>query len=170
MALLSATMAFFSFSPPSSVWDGLRCTPLIPPFSHAPFLPLSSPLLFPPGGTAIRPVCTDDLRYHQHHSKWIYSLPSLLRWPPTPACLNGDTWLSKLFSLTLINATGTMINGETWLIMYGVRDGDTQRESARLWRPQRPSKAITAWVADMKEDWLEVNVMYLPQDKHVGES
>lgn len=118
-----------------SVW-GVSVLPLLlrPPypylFSHAPFLPLFPPLLFSPGGTAIQSVCTDDLCYHQHHSKWIYSPSSFLRWPPTLSCLYRNTWLSKFFSLTLMHATGPMINGETWPIMYVDRDYNTTNQGS----------------------------------------
>lgn len=123
---------FFDFWPPSLVWVGLRCTPLNPPFFpmlHFSLFPL--PCLSSPEGTIIEPVCTDDLRYHQHPSKWIYSPPSLLRCSPTRSCLYIDTRLSE-FSLTLMHATGPVINGETWLFYVC---GQRLCESVRLWQP-----------------------------------
>lgn len=68
----------------------------VPPRSFVSLLLLPTPVLLSspsPGSTATRPVWKDDLCYHQHPTKWIYSPTGLLRWSATPPCLHGDTWL-----------------------------------------------------------------------------
>lgn len=96
-ALLSATAALFSpcpslsFAFQHSVW-GSETDPSKPslfPWSISPSLPHSA--FFFPGGTAFKPVCTDDPRYHQHPSKWIYSPLTLPGCSATPPCLNSYT-------------------------------------------------------------------------------
>lgn len=58
-------------------------------------LPIPMLLSLPstPRGAATRPVCKDDLCYHQHPSKWIYSPTALLGWSASLSCLYSDTWL-----------------------------------------------------------------------------
>lgn len=55
--------------------------------------PVPCSFLSPPGGTTTRPVSKDDLCYHQHPSKCIYSPTGLPGRSATLPCLYGDTWL-----------------------------------------------------------------------------
>lgn len=55
--------------------------------------PVPCSFLSPPGGTNTRPVSKNDLCYHQHPSKCIYSPTGLPGWSAALPCLYGDTWL-----------------------------------------------------------------------------
>lgn len=101
-----------SFAFQLGVW-GSQTDPSKPslfPWSISPSL---SPLCFSfPGGSAFMPVCTDDLRYHQHPSKRIYSPPTLPGCSATPSCLNSHTGASGFLSPSA-DATGPARSGET---------------------------------------------------------
>lgn len=55
--------------------------------------PVSCSFLSPPSGGTTRPVSKNDLCYHQHPSKCIYSPTGLPGWSATLPRLYGDTWL-----------------------------------------------------------------------------
>ncbi len=129
--------------------DAPLSSPLFPCSISPPFL--SSALV---SWRDCHPVCVYRWPALSSAPQQMNLLPS--KSPEMATCLYRDTWLSKSFSLTPMHATGPSINGETWRIMHVDRGCGTQSELTRLCQPQTPFKAITACVADMKEDWLEV--------------
>lgn len=117
-ALLSATVALslprpsFLFALPAQCLrvSDMPLKTLLFPMVHFSF---SSPVCFSfPEGTAFMAVCTDDLCYHQHPSKWIYSPPTLPGCSATPSCPSSQTGLSEFLSPS-DDATGAARSGET---------------------------------------------------------
>lgn len=156
-SFISHRGSFFSPPPSSlhfqlSVWGSQtgRWKPSFFPWSISLSLP---PCFSFPLGTAFIAVSTDDLCYHQHPSKWIYSPPTLPRCSATPSCPSSQTGLSEFLSPSA-DAMRAARSGQT---QYFKVWAQRRRRSALSERPWSPIKETTEchWWTNVSVYWQQ---------------
>lgn len=120
-----------------------------PGLSHTPCLP------FPPCGTAIQTVYRCPVLSSAPQQIYL-----LLSNPPetTTNSLLSFLWLTAIHVLLTYTDACHGAKDKTWLILYGTRTKAATLGENQQGYDTNPSQ----YVADVREDWLEVNVMYSP--------